>query len=109
MTYRNVPFAMMTPMPHEHESLHNEVRALCEDKLGNLWVGLKDGMLRMYDADKAYKGYLTESGIVSTTGTPMLELFILLFRIRKESSGLQQKETDLSVPSRLLPTECLIN
>ena len=64
---------------------------LCEDKLGNLWVGLKDGMLRMYDADKAYKGYLTESGIVSTTGTPMLELFILLFRIRKESSGLQQK------------------
>ena len=29
-------------------------------------------MLRMYDADKTYKGYLTESGIVSTTGTPML-------------------------------------
>ena len=27
VTYRNVPFAMMTPMPHEHESLHNEVRA----------------------------------------------------------------------------------
>ena len=53
VNYRNVPFAMMTPMPHEHESLHNEVRALCEDKLGNLWVGLKDGMLRMYDADKA--------------------------------------------------------
>ena len=40
---------------------------------------------------------------------PCWELFILLFRIRKESSGLQQKETDLSVPSRLLPTECLIN
>lgn len=72
MTYRNVPFAMMTPMPHEHESLHNEVRALCEDKLGNLWVGLKDGILRMYDAGKTYKGYLTESGTISTTGTPML-------------------------------------
>mgnify|MGYP000603964663 FL=1 len=72
VTYRNVPFAMMTPMPHEHESLHNEVRALCEDKLGNLWVGLKDGILRIYDAGKTYKGYLTESGTISTTGTPML-------------------------------------
>ena len=71
MTYRNVPFAMMTPMPHEHESLHNEVRALCEDKLGNLWVGLKDGILRIYDADRTYKGYLTENGIISTVGTPV--------------------------------------
>lgn len=100
---------MMTPMPHEHESLHNEVRALCEDKLGNLWVGLKDGMLRMYDADKAYKGYLTESGIVSTTGTPMLGTVYFVIQDSKGTSGLQQKETDLSVPSRLLPTECLIN
>ena len=72
VTYRNVPFAMMTPMPHEHESLHNEVRALCEDKLGNLWVGLKDGILRIYDAGKTYKGYLTENGTISTIGTPML-------------------------------------
>ena len=100
---------MMTPMPHEHESLHNEVRALCEDKLGNLWVGLKDGMLRMYDADKAYKGYLTESGHRFYYRYSHVGNCYLLFRIRKESSGLQQKETDLSVPSRLLPTECLIN
>ena len=27
MTYRNVPFSMMIPVLHEHESLHNEVRA----------------------------------------------------------------------------------
>lgn len=71
MTYRNVPFSMMIPVLHEHESLHNEVRALCEDKLGNLWVGLKDGMLRLYDVRRTYKGYLTENGTVSTTGTPM--------------------------------------
>lgn len=71
VTYRNVPFSMMTPMSREHESIHNEVRALCEDKSGNLWVGLKDGILRLYDAHRTYKGYLTESGTVSTTGTPM--------------------------------------
>lgn len=71
VTYRNVPFTMMTPIPHEHESIHNEIRALFEDKLGNLWVGIKDGILRMYDADRKYKGYMTESGTISTTGTPM--------------------------------------
>lgn len=71
VTYRNVPFSMMTPMSREHESIHNEVRALYEDKLGNLWVGVKDGILRIYDADRRYKGYLTENGTVSTTGTPM--------------------------------------
>ena len=71
VTFRNVPFSMMTPVPQEYESLHNEIRALCEDNLGNLWVGVKDGLLRLYDADRMYKGYLTESGVVSTTGTPM--------------------------------------
>ena len=34
VTYRNVPFSMMTPVPQEYESLHNEIRALCEDKQG---------------------------------------------------------------------------
>lgn len=71
VTYRNVPFSLVTPMSHEHESIHNEVRALCEDKLGNLWVGVKDGILRLYDADRKYRGYMTESGTISTTGTPM--------------------------------------
>ena len=44
---------------------------LCEDKQGNLWVGVKDGILRIYDADRTYKGYLTENGIISTVGTPV--------------------------------------
>lgn len=71
VTFRNVPFSMMAPVPQEYESLHNEVRALCEDKSGNLWVGVKDGMLRLYDADRNYKGYLTENGHISTTGMPV--------------------------------------
>ena len=38
VTYRNVPFSMMTPVPQEYESLHNEIRALCEDKTASIRV-----------------------------------------------------------------------
>lgn len=71
VTFRNVSFSMLTPVPHEYESLGNEVRAICEDKLGNVWVGLKNGVVRIYDSSRKYKGYLTESGTVSLSGTPM--------------------------------------
>ena len=58
-------------MPHDYESLSNEVRALCEDMDQNLWVGLKDGKLRVYDKNRVDKGYLTENGTVSHGGTPL--------------------------------------
>lgn len=59
VTFRNVPFSMLTPVPHEYESLSNEVRSVCEDKQGNLWVGLKDGMIRLYDSNRKFIGHLT--------------------------------------------------
>lgn len=71
VTFRSVQFGMMTPSLHEYESLSNEVRALCEDNDQNLWVGLKDGMLRVYDRNRTYKGYLTENGTVALTGKPL--------------------------------------
>ncbi len=71
VTFRTVQFSLLTPAPESPESLGNEVRALCEDKDKNLWVGLKDGKIRVYDQHRVYKGYLTESGTVSTTGIPM--------------------------------------
>ncbi|MBB4045155.1 signal transduction histidine kinase/ligand-binding sensor domain-containing protein/DNA-binding response OmpR family regulator [Bacteroides reticulotermitis] len=71
ITFRNVPFSMLTPEPHEYESINNEVRSLFEDKEGNLWVGLKDGMIRVYDAHRKYMGYLTASGTISLSGTPV--------------------------------------
>ena len=71
VTFRNVPFSMLTPVPHEYESLSNEVRSVCEDKQGNLWVGLKDGMIRLYDSNRKYIGHLTGNGTISMTGTPM--------------------------------------
>lgn len=71
VTFRSVQFSMLTPEEHSYESLSNEVRALCEDKHKNIWVGLKDGRLRVYDANHKYLGFLTEAGTVSLSGVPM--------------------------------------
>jgi signal transduction histidine kinase/DNA-binding response OmpR family regulator/ligand-binding sensor domain-containing protein len=71
VTFRNVPFNMQTPVPHEYESIGNEVRALCEDRAGNVWVGLKDGKLRVFDAQGKERGYLTETGEIAHRGTPL--------------------------------------
>ena len=71
VTFRPSQFRVMTPVPHDYESLSNEVRALCEDVDQNLWVGLKDGKLRVYDKNRVNRGYLTESGTVSQSGTPL--------------------------------------
>ena len=70
-TFRPSQFRVMTPVPHDYESLSNEVRALCEDADQNLWVGLKDGKLRVYDKNRVDLGYLTESGTVSQSGIPL--------------------------------------
>ncbi len=72
VTFRTSQFTLLTPVSEIPETLGNDVRALCEDKDQNLWMGLKDGKLRVYDRHRNLKGYLTESGTVSSTGTPML-------------------------------------
>lgn len=71
ITFRPVQFRLVTPSPHDYESLSNEVRSLYEDSDGRLWVGLKDGMLRVYDKNRNALGYLTESGAVAPAGRPM--------------------------------------
>jgi signal transduction histidine kinase/ligand-binding sensor domain-containing protein/DNA-binding response OmpR family regulator len=71
VTFRNVPFTLQSPVPHDYESLSNEVRALCEDRAGNIWVGLKDGKLRVYDARGKERGYLTATGEIARHGTPI--------------------------------------
>ncbi|WP_455585574.1 two-component regulator propeller domain-containing protein [Bacteroides sp.] len=71
VTFRSVQFSMMTPEEHSYESLSNEVRALCEDNHKNIWVGLKDGRLRIYDSNRKYLGFMTENGTVSFQGVPM--------------------------------------
>ena len=36
-----------------------------------MWVGLKDGMIRLYDSNRKFIGHLTGNGTISPTGTPM--------------------------------------
>lgn len=71
VTFHPSQFKIITPVPHTYESLSNEVRALHEDMNHNLWVGLKDGKLRVYDKNRQELGFLTESGKIARTGTPM--------------------------------------
>ena len=71
VTFRPSLFSLVTPVPHRYASLSNEVRGLCEDDEHNLWVGLKDGKLRVYDKNREERGYLTEAGVIARTGTPM--------------------------------------
>lgn len=71
ITFRPALFHLETLVPHNYESLSNEVRALYEDTDQNLWIGVKDGKLRVYDKQRKDRGYLTESGIVSNSGSPL--------------------------------------
>nr|WP_320057697.1 two-component regulator propeller domain-containing protein [uncultured Bacteroides sp.] len=71
VTFSSAQFYLEKPVPHDYESLSNEVRALYEDHDRNVWVGLKDGMLRVYGRNGSYLGYLTESGTISQSGNPL--------------------------------------
>ncbi len=84
VTFRSTQFELVTPVADVTETLGNEVRALCEDTHQNLWMGVKDGRLRIYDSQRLYKGYLTEAGTISQTGTPMQGA---VYSIMQDSKG----------------------
>lgn len=69
VTFLENQFSLTTPFPHDYETLDNEARSICEDSERNLWVGFKGGMVRKFDPNGNYLGYLTESGTISKTGT----------------------------------------
>ncbi|WP_321333012.1 two-component regulator propeller domain-containing protein [uncultured Bacteroides sp.] len=83
ITFSPSKFYLDTPEPHDYESLSNEVRALYEDNEQNMWVGLKNGILRVYDKNNHYTGYLTESGTISFTGNPLRGVTYSLMQDRK--------------------------
>ena len=53
--------------PDDYESTENEARALFEDNQGMIWIGSKDAVIRIYDQDMNFQGYLTRSGSISKT------------------------------------------
>lgn len=71
VTFRPVQFHLNAPYPDQHESLSNDVRALFQDDEQHIWVGLRNGELRVYDKNEHYLGYLTESGTIARSGNRM--------------------------------------
>ena len=95
ITFQTSLFSMITPEPHRYESLSNEVRALCEDKEHNLWVGLKNGKLRVYDKNRTELGYFTEAGTIARTGTPLRGNVYFLFQDSKGNLWIATKGNGL--------------
>ncbi len=62
-------FQLTMPNLLNYESLSNSVRSLFEDEKGRLWMGLRDGKIRVYKG-KEYVGYLAENGTISKTASP---------------------------------------
>ena len=76
---------------HRYESLSNEVRALCEDTEHNLWVGLKDGKIRIYDKNRTELGYFTETGTISHAGIPLKGNTYCIFQDSKHNIWIATK------------------
>lgn len=59
-------FHLEAPVSLNYESLSNDIRSLFQDDKGRLWMGLRDGMVRLYDQG-TYIGYLATDGSISKT------------------------------------------
>lgn len=66
-TFNNNDFQIHSPIPEEIGSEGNEVRAVFEDSNGMIWVGSKDRLIRIYDQQMKFMGYLTSTGSISPT------------------------------------------
>ncbi len=109
VTFRASQFDLLTPIPDMPETLGNEVRALCEDWDQNLWVGLKDGKLRVYDRHRQYKGYLTAAGTIAQSGTPMQGTVYYILQDSKGVMWLATKGDGLVRAERTSPTSTTYN
>lgn len=83
ITFVNNEFSLVTPRPHDYESLSNEVRALFEDSNGDIWASVKEGMLRVYNSKGIYQGYLTENGTISKNGVPIRGVVYCIMQDKK--------------------------
>lgn len=66
-----------------YETLENEVRSLFQDKEGHIWSGQKNGFISIYDRSANYLGYLTASGTISQSGTPVSGVAYCITQDRK--------------------------
>lgn len=75
-------FQLMAPNPVNYESLSNDIRSLFEDDKGRLWMGLRDGKIRLYKEGK-YLGHLAENGTISLTATALKGVAYNIIQDRK--------------------------
>ena len=54
----------ITKLDNEDVKMNNEVRAIFEDKTGNLWVSTRDGSVRVFDAKRNFLGFLCHDGTI---------------------------------------------
>jgi len=54
----------ITKLNSEDVKMNNDVRAIFEDKSGNLWVSTKDGSVRVFDAKRNFSGFLCHNGTI---------------------------------------------
>ncbi|WP_287678994.1 two-component regulator propeller domain-containing protein [Bacteroides sp.] len=94
VTFRTEHFRIKRPVESHYETLSNEVRAYQEYN-GNLWVGLKDGMLKVYDNKYSEIGYMTETGRISKSGAPLLGNVYYMMRDSKGIMWLATKGAGL--------------
>lgn len=57
-------FNLFKPIPTANGVTDNEVRAISEDKSGNLWVAMRSGFIMLFDKERRFKGYLGKSGSI---------------------------------------------
>lgn len=60
------------------------VRSLFEDDKHRIWMGKRDGRIEIYDGMFNYQGYLTASGTIAKSGTP---LDGVAYHIMQDSKG----------------------
>lgn len=55
-------FNLFKPIPTANGLTDNGVRAVCEDKAGNLWVAMRSGYVLFFDKGRSFKGFLGKNG-----------------------------------------------
>lgn len=84
VTFMTERFQLQSPNTLGYESLSNDVRSLYEDRHERLWMGLRDGKMRVYDRQGVFLGFLTKDGTFSKTGEHTLGV---AYHIYEDSKG----------------------
>lgn len=84
ISFQQSRFHLQAPNRLNYESLSNDVRSVYEDNQQRLWLGLRDGKVRIYNKQGDFLGCLTREGNISHTGEHILGV---AYHIMQDSRG----------------------